>query len=144
MHIIKNIHNLHFNTSRQHTGKHTACIDTKDYISFTLYMYIYIYKTWNLFIHISYPQKTRVIGTLREDQYTFLIIYRSVLLRIRNVSEESCRKKSKHIFYVLIYFSKIVPFMGKCGRITLSRTGHRWQCSACALNARYLRIYRHS
>jgi len=32
---------------------------------------------------------------LHEDQYTFLIISRSFLLRMRNVSDESCRKKIK-------------------------------------------------
>jgi len=31
-------------------------------------------------------------STLHEDQYTFLIISRSVLLRMRNVSDKRCRE----------------------------------------------------
>jgi len=33
---------------------------------------------------------TRTTGALHEDQYTFLIVSRSVLLRVRNVAHESC------------------------------------------------------
>ena len=33
---------------------------------------------------------TRITGTLHEDLYTFFIISRSVLLRMRKVSDESC------------------------------------------------------
>jgi len=32
------------------------------------------------------------MGTLCEEHYTFLIISRSVLLRMRNVSDQSCRE----------------------------------------------------
>ena len=35
---------------------------------------------------------TRITGTIRADQYTFLIISRSILLRMRNVSDKSCRE----------------------------------------------------
>ena len=31
-------------------------------------------------------------GTLHEDQYTFLIISRSIFLKMRNVSDEPCRQ----------------------------------------------------
>ena len=34
----------------------------------------------------------RITGTLRVDQYTFLIILRSFLLRMRNVSNKRCRE----------------------------------------------------
>jgi len=37
-------------------------------------------------------------GTLREDQYTFLIISHSVLLRMRNDSDESCRQNKNTFF----------------------------------------------
>jgi hypothetical protein len=33
------------------------------------------------------------MGTLHEDQYKFKIISRSVLFRMRNVSDKSCREK---------------------------------------------------
>ena len=32
-------------------------------------------------------------GTLHKDQYTFMIIFRSVVLRMRNVSDKSCRER---------------------------------------------------
>jgi hypothetical protein len=41
---------------------------------------------------------TRLAGTLREDQYTFLIITRSVL-RKRNVSDKSCGE-NQNSFYI--------------------------------------------
>jgi len=36
------------------------------------------------------PNLTRITGTLHEDQYTFLIISRSVLPRMSNFSDNSC------------------------------------------------------
>jgi len=31
------------------------------------------------------------MGTLHEDQYTFMIIYHSVLLRMRHILDKSCK-----------------------------------------------------
>jgi hypothetical protein len=59
---------------------------------------------------------TRINGTLHEDQYTFLIISRSFLIIMRKVSDESCRESQNTHFRFNNYFSKIVPFMGQCGR----------------------------
>ena len=39
-----------------------------------------------------YQNLTRIRGTLNEDQYTFLIISHSVVLRMKNVSDKSCRE----------------------------------------------------
>jgi hypothetical protein len=40
------------------------------------------------------------MGNLHEDQYTFLIISYSTLLRMRNVSGTSCREnKNTHIIF---------------------------------------------
>ena len=39
---------------------------------------------------------TIITGTLHEDLYTRVIISHSVLLRMRNFSYKSCRKKAKH------------------------------------------------
>jgi hypothetical protein len=40
-------------------------------------------------------------GTLREEQYTFLIIFRSVLFRIRNVSDKIVEKiKTNFVFNI--------------------------------------------
>jgi len=41
---------------------------------------------------------TRITGTLHEDQYTFMIISRLVLLRMRNVSDKSCRENQNTDF----------------------------------------------
>jgi hypothetical protein len=43
---------------------------------------------------------TRVTGTLHEDQNTFFVIPRSLLLRIRNVSDRSCRENQNTHFRV--------------------------------------------
>jgi hypothetical protein len=43
------------------------------------------------------------MGTLREDQYTILVLYRSQLLRTRNVSDESCRG-NQNTFYGQYFF----------------------------------------
>ena len=40
---------------------------------------------------------TITTGTLHEDQYTFLIISRSVLIRMRNVAEEIVQKFKTHL-----------------------------------------------
>jgi len=45
------------------------------------------------------------MGTLRDDQYTFLIISRSVLLRTRNVSDKSCREhQNTHFVFNNFFF----------------------------------------
>jgi len=52
------------------------------------------------------------MGTLREDQCTFMIS-RSVVLRMRNVADKSCTQNQTTPFifnYVFFFFSKIVPF----------------------------------
>jgi hypothetical protein len=40
-------------------------------------------------------------GTLHEDQYTFLVISRPVLLRIRNVSDRNSRENQNTFFFFL-------------------------------------------
>jgi hypothetical protein len=54
---------------------------------------------------------TRIMGTLHEDRYTFMIISHWILLIIRNVSDKYLEKN--HTFYSIeqkkIVFPKIVP-----------------------------------
>jgi hypothetical protein len=38
------------------------------------------------------------MGTLREDICTFMIIYRSLLLKMRNVSDKLCRENQSTLF----------------------------------------------
>ena len=54
---------------------------------------------------------TRITGTLREDQNTFLIISHSELLRMRNVSDKVVDIIKTYILYLIVFFSIIVPFM---------------------------------
>jgi len=56
-------------------------------------------------------------GSVHEDRYTFLIISRSLILTVRNVSDKNCEKKIKTHFVFNNYFSKILPFMRQCGKI---------------------------
>jgi len=42
-----------------------------------------------------------------------------------------------------VFFSKILPFMKRCGKILYSRTACRWY-GACRLHAEYLRLKTHS
>jgi hypothetical protein len=44
-----------------------------------------------------YLNRTIIISTVHEDQYTFFITSRSVLLRMRNVSNERCRENQTHM-----------------------------------------------
>ena len=49
---------------------------------------------------------TRITGNLHEDQYKFLIISCSFLLRIRNGSDKSCRenqKKNTHFTFSIFF-----------------------------------------
>ena len=53
---------------------------------------------------------TRTTGTLQEDQYTFLIISRSIILKMRKSSDKSCREnQNTHFDFNSFSFSKIVP-----------------------------------
>jgi hypothetical protein len=54
---------------------------------------------------------TRITGTLQEDQYTFFIISRSVLLRMRHTSDKVCKKNQNYIFMLKTFFTKIVLFV---------------------------------
>ena len=47
------------------------------------------------------------MSTLREAQYTFLIISRSVLLRMRNVSDKTCRESQNTHFIFNNIFQKL-------------------------------------
>jgi len=54
--------------------------------------------------------RTRITGTLHEDQHTFLIISRSVLLRMRTVSANRSREINTHFCFQQLFFPKIVFF----------------------------------
>ena len=55
----------------------------------------------------SYYNLTSITNTLHEDQHTFLIISRSVLLRMRKVSEKSCKEnKNTHFTSNKVFLRK--------------------------------------
>ena len=77
------------------------------------------HEIWYLSIFLKSVQKiqvslnwTRITGTLHEDQYTFMIISRSILLRIRKFSDKSCRDNRNTLF--------LIPFLRKSCRL--------WEC----------------
>ena len=49
--------------------------------------------------------------TLHKDRYTFLIISRSVLIRMRNVSDQIVEKIKTYTFYAVNLFQKFVQFV---------------------------------
>jgi hypothetical protein len=63
---------------------------------------------------------------------------------MRNVSDKTCKENQNTHCVLSNYFSKIVPFMRKCGKILYSGAGHRLQYGACALHAGYLRLQIHT
>jgi len=65
---------------------------------------------------------TEITDTLHEYQYTLLIMLRSFLLKMRNVSDKICREN--HNTHSLFVFLNHV--MRLCWEILQSRTGHRW------------------
>jgi len=50
--------------------------------------------------------QTRIKGTIHEDHQIFLMISRSFLLRIRNVSDKRCRGNQNTHFYSVTIFKK--------------------------------------
>jgi len=50
------------------------------------------------------------MGTLHEDQHTFMIISLSVLVRVRNISGIRCGENENKHFVFNNFLSKIVPF----------------------------------
>jgi hypothetical protein len=65
-----------------------------------------IFMKFNIWIFFGNPLRkfkfyynlTRIPGTSNEDQYTFFIISRSILLRMRNVSDKICRGNQNTLF----------------------------------------------
>ena len=63
---------------------------------------------------------------------TFSIISHSVLLRMRNVSNEiRTENEDTHFMFNNIFSLKIMPYMRQRGKILYGRTGHRWKSGTC-------------
>ena len=61
-----------------------------------LYLIIFRKSVERTQVWLKFDKNT---GTLRENLSTFMIIARWILLRLRNVSNKSCRKNKTHILY---------------------------------------------
>ena len=78
---------------------------------------------------------TRITGTLHEDQYTFSIIPRSRLLRIRNLSNKRCRENWNTCFVFNKFFFLNRAVYEITWKNTAESTGHRLRYDACGLHA---------
>ena len=76
----------------------------------------------------------RITGTWHENQYTFLVIFRSLLLRIRNVSDKVV-EKIKIPFVLNNFFCNRAVYEIMWKQILYSRTGHGWQYDPYSLHA---------
>jgi hypothetical protein len=110
------------------------------------------FDIWLFFQNLSrkfkfHSYRTRITGTLREDQCTFCIISGWFLLGMKNVSNKSYRENrithfmfsnfffppENHAMYDTIWKKKIVE-----------RAGHTWQYGACAPRSGYLWLRKHT
>ena len=55
--------------------------------------------------------RTRITGNLREELFTFVTVSRSVLLRMKNVSDKICRENQNAHFMFNNFFPDNRPFM---------------------------------
>jgi len=105
------------------------------------------YKKFYFFENLSRKLKfhwnrTRIKGTLYEDSCTFLIICRSLILRIRWGSQKVVETIKTHFVFRNFFENRAV-----CGirwKILQSGAGYRWQYGACALHVGHLRLQTHT
>jgi len=77
----------------------------------------------------------------KNNQYIFLIISRSFLLRMRTVSEKRGREnKNTHFMQNNFFFLKSRCLWNNVQKYSRTERGHRWQYGALAFHARYLRL----
>jgi len=67
----------------------------------------------------------RIAGTLREDQYASLIISRSVLFRMRNVSDKTVEKNQNTHFMFNDFIFENRAVYEYCGKMLYNRAGPR-------------------
>ena len=87
---------------------------------------------------------SRIKCTLPKDQYTFLIISRSVLLRMKNIWDKFVEKIKTHILCSINSFRKSCRLWYNVGKYSRAGQAHRWQYGPCALNAVYLGLQTHT
>ena len=84
--------------------RHTVCLSAWNNTALTgqilIKFGISIYPPPEKLLRKFYENLTNIAGTVHEDRYTFLIISRSVLLRIGNISDES-RIKNQNTHFIV-------------------------------------------
>lgn len=85
------------------------------------------FHEWYFWIIQKYVRKIKIrlksdkkSGTSHADLCTFIRIYRSILLRMRNVLENFVERIKTH-FIFKNYFLKIIPFMKQCEKNSRTR-----------------------
>jgi hypothetical protein len=58
-----------------------------------------------------YENLARITGTLHEGLYTFMVISRWIISRMKSVSNKSCRENQNSDFMFSNSFPKIMPLM---------------------------------
>jgi hypothetical protein len=112
----------------------------------------YFHETLYWRIFRKYVEKIQV--ALKSDKnneyftlrHVLICVISFILLRLKKIFQTKVVEKIKTHFLcsVTFFFSKIVPFVWWCGKILQRRTVHRWQYGACALQAEYLKLQKHS
>ena len=125
---------IHLSIHMEQLGSHR--------MDFNEIWYLSIFKSLSrqFKFHLNLTRKT---DTLHEDQYTFLIISCSVLLRMRNVSDKICGE-NRNIHFMSNNFLKKSCLLWDNVKILYSLTGHRWKNGACASHAGCLRLQTHT
>ena len=75
-----------------------------------------------------------ITGTLHDEQYLFLITSRSFLLRMKNVSDRSCRENQTHIFCSITYYTENCAIYEIMWKNTVDPNRH-WRTIGCMIFA---------
>ena len=71
-----------------------------------------------------------ITGTLHDEQYLFLITSHSFLLRMKNVSDKSCREDQTHIFCSITYCTDNCAIYDVMWKNTVDPNRH-WRTIGC-------------
>ena len=87
------------------------------------------FDIWVFFENLSIKIKfhyhlARITGTLHEDQYAFLFIFRWILLRMKTVSDKICRElQNKFMFKRLFFFRELYRLGDNKEKYSTTRQG---------------------